>query len=140
VLSNAQGATIADASGTATILDDDTAVTPPPPPQPPVEPPPADDGDLNALFAVVNSWTGGFNGSVTVENDGAATSGWQVRIEMSHQITDIWNAVILSHDAQGYVVGNASWNGTIAHDGDASFGFVASGPGSPSTVHVDLDV
>jgi aryl-phospho-beta-D-glucosidase BglC (GH1 family)/cellulase/cellobiase CelA1 len=138
VLSNAQGATIARPTGTATIVDDDTAVTPPPPP--PVEPPPADDGDLNALFAVVNSWSGGFNGSITVENDGAATSGWQVRIEMSHQITDIWNAVILSHDAQGYVVGNASWNGTIAHDGDTSFGFVASGPSSPSTVHVDLDV
>ncbi|NQW51616.1 MAG: cellulase family glycosylhydrolase [Rhodospirillales bacterium] len=138
VLSNAVGATISRATGTGTIVDDDTA-TPTTPPEPNDPTPPAGSGDLEAMFAIVNSWSGGFNGSVTLENDGtAATTGWQVKIETTNQITDIWNAVIVSHDASGYVVGNASYNGAIAHDGETSFGFVATGAQNPSTVHIDL--
>lgn len=137
VLSNAVGATITRATGTGTIVDDDTAPTTPTTPTNPN--PPSGSGDLEAMFAIVNSWSGGFNGSVTLENDGASTvNGWQVRIETTNQITDIWNAVIVSHDASGYVIGNASYNGTIAHDGETNFGFVASGAQNPSNVHVDL--
>ncbi|WP_422033600.1 Calx-beta domain-containing protein [Reyranella sp.] len=136
VLTNAVGATISRATGTATIVDDDTAVTPPPTPTP--TPTPGSD-DVDAVFAIVNSWSGGFNGSVTLENDGAgAVNGWQVKIETSNQITDIWNAVIVSHDSSGYVVGNASYNGTIAQDGEISFGFVATGVQDASAVNVDL--
>ncbi len=132
VLTNAVGATISRGTGTATIVDDDAVVTPPPTP-------PESPEDVDAVFAIVNSWSGGFNGSVTLENDGAgAINGWQVKIETTNQITDIWNAVIVSHDASGYVVGNASYNGTIAHDGETSFGFVATGAQDPSTVHIDL--
>ena len=134
VLTNAVGATISRATGTATIVDDDTAVTPPPTPTPP-----ASSGDVDAVFAIVNSWSGGFNGSVTLENDGPSNvTGWQVKIETSNQITDIWNAVIVSHDSSGYVVGNASYNGTIAQDGEISFGFVATGVQDASAVNVDL--
>jgi chitinase len=141
VLSNAVGATITRATGTGTIVDDDSAAaaTPTAPATSSDPTPPAVSGDLEAMFAVVNSWSGGFNGSVTLENDGAAaTTGWQVKIETTNQITDIWNAVIVSHDASGYVIGNASYNGTIAHDGDTNFGFVATGAQDPSTVHIDL--
>jgi len=139
VLTNAQGATIARATATATIVDDDATATPPvtPTPTPPTTPPTT--GDLEALFAVVNSWSGGFQGSVTLDNEGAnATNGWQVRIDTTNVITDIWNAEIVSHDANGYVVKNAAWNGTIAHDGEASFGFVTAGSMNPLAVHVDL--
>jgi len=98
----------------------------------PTPTPPASLGDLEAMFAIVNSWSGGFNGSVTLENEGAsAVSGWQVRIETTNQITDIWNAVIVSHDASGYVIGNASYKGTIAH-------VVATGAQDPSAVNIDL--
>ena len=144
VLSNAVGATITRATGTGTIVDDDTApttpTTPPTTPTTPTTPTePSGSGDLEAMFAIVNSWSGGFNGSVTLENEGDATvTGWQVKIETTNQITDIWNAVIVSHDASGYVIGNTSHNGTIAHDGETSFGFVAAGAQNPSTVHIDL--
>ena len=141
VLSNAVGATISRATGTGTIVDDDSVTTTPTTPPDPTPPSGsgADSGDLDAMFAVVNSWSGGFNGSVTLENEGAsAVNGWQVRIETTNQITDIWNAVIVSHDASGYVIGNASYNGTIAHDGETNFGFVAAGAQDPSTVNIDL--
>jgi chitinase len=140
VLSNAVGATISRATGTGTIVDDDSVTTTPTTPTTPSDPtPPAESGDLEAMFAVVNSWSGGFNGSVTLENDGATSvTGWQVRIETTNQITDIWNAVIVSHDASGYVIGNTSYNGTIVHDGETNFGFVAAGAQDPSAVHIDL--
>src|SRR5207302_10580507 len=64
------------------------------------------------------------------------TTGWQIAIDMPYQITDIWNAKIVSHDANGYVIGSADWNGRIAHDGDVSFGFGASGQVDASAIHV----
>jgi hypothetical protein len=55
---------------------------------------------------------------------------------MPNQITDIWNAKIISHDATGYVIGNTTWNGSLAHNGETSFGFVASGALNQSAVHI----
>ncbi len=128
VLTDATGATLGRATGIATIVDDDDAATPPPP---------APSGDLEAAFSLVDSWNSGFNGSVLVHNEGDATSAWQIVIEMPYQITDIWNAEILSHDGNVYVIGPAAWNGTIAHDGETSFGFVASGQYSAGTIQID---
>jgi hypothetical protein len=141
VLSNAHGATIARATGTATIVNDDPLpVTPPVTPPvttpvtPPTTPPPA-SGDLNGQFTATDSWSGGFNADVTVHNGGAA-GAWQIAIDMPYQITNIWNATIVSHDANGYVIAGAPWNGQIAHDGQTDFGFTASGQLDASAVHV----
>jgi len=88
-------------------------------------------GDLEALMSVVDSWTGGFNAAVTIHNDGEAVSGWQLEIETHGEITSIWNAEIVSHDASGYVVRNAAWNGQVDAAADVSFGFTATGPADP---------
>ncbi len=138
VLTNAVGATLARDTATATIVDDDGGiVTPPPPPPPPPLPPPGPSGDLRGVFSATDSWSGGFNGGVTVHNDGANLSGgWQIAIDMPYLITDIWNARIISHDANSYVIGSAAWNGQLAHDGETTFGFVASGQLNPSAVHI----
>ena len=126
VLTNPSGATLADGVGAGTITNDDATT-----------PPPASSGDLHGVFAATDSWSGGFNAGVTVHNDGASLSGgWQIAIDMPYQITDIWNARIVSHDANGYVIGSAAWNGQLAHDGETNFGFVASGQLNPSSVHV----
>ena len=124
VLTNPSGATLADGTGAGTITNDD-ATTPPP-----------GSGDLHGLFAATDSWSNGFNGGVTVHNDGAATTAWQIAIDMPYQITDIWNAKILSHEGNTYIIGPAAWNGQLAHDGETSFGFVASGQLNASAVHV----
>ncbi|WP_421994546.1 Calx-beta domain-containing protein [Reyranella sp.] len=144
VLDNIHGATLGDGIGVATILDDDTASTPAPTPDPTPTPAPTPEptptpgpaGSFIASFALVDSWSGGFNGSVVVHNDGAATTDWQIAIDTAYQITDIWNARIVSHDASGYVIGAAAWNGTLAHDGETSFGFIASGQYSAAAIEV----
>lgn len=123
MLSSPSGAIIADGTATGTISNDDAA---PPPPA----------GDLSAAFSLTDSWSSGFNGNVVVHNNGGTTSGWQIVIDTPYQINDIWNAKILSHDASGYVIGPATWNGTLAHDGETSFGFVASGQYNADSLHI----
>jgi hypothetical protein len=46
------------------------------------------------------------------------------------------NGGIISHDANGYVIGSADWNGQIAGNGDTSFGFGASGQVVSSAIQV----
>ena len=121
-LAGASGATIADGAATGTIVNNDTAPLP--------------SGDLEAQFSLVNSWSSGFNGNVVVHNDGSSTTGWQIVIDMPYQITDIWNAAIVSHVGNSYVIGPSPWNGTLAHDGETSFGFVASGQFNAAAIQV----
>ncbi|MFG1464289.1 Calx-beta domain-containing protein [Xanthobacter sp. DSM 24535] len=138
VLSNPTGATLADATGIGTIITDDAATPPDPTPTEPTTPEaPTPDGDLEALFAAVDSWGSGFNASIEIHNDGAsAAHGWQIEIAMPYEIENIWNAEIVSHDAEGYVIRNAAWNGDIGHDGTVSFGFI--GKGQLDASHIDL--
>jgi len=119
-LTDAQGATIGRGAATATIKDDDTTSHGP------------SSGDMQALMAVVDSWNGGFNAAVSLHNHGEAVSGWQLEIETQSEITSIWNAEIVSHDASGYVVRNAAWNGKVDAEADVSFGFTATGPADPA--------
>jgi hypothetical protein len=72
-----------------------------------------------------------------VHNSGAAaTNGWQIEIDMPYQISSIWNATIVSHSAGAYIIGNAAWNGQIAHGAQVDFGFIGSGPVDPSSIQV----
>ncbi|OYW41611.1 MAG: hypothetical protein B7Z45_03495 [Azorhizobium sp. 12-66-6] len=135
VLTDASGAVIGGATGTATIVNDDAAVPPPnPDPDPTPDPEPEPNGDLDALFALVDSWGSGFNGKIVIQNDGAAVSGWELEIDMPYEIADIWNAEIVSRDADGYTIRNADWNGSIASGGEISFGFVGVGQGNAGDI------
>ncbi|MFH1555784.1 MAG: Calx-beta domain-containing protein [Pseudomonadota bacterium] len=142
VLSNPTGATLAHATGIGTIVNDDgaapTTPTEPTTPTTPTTPSePVHDTDLQALFSSADSWGGGFNASIAIHNDGAtAAHGWQIEINMPYEIENIWNAEIVSHDADGYVIRNAAWNGDIAHDASVSFGFI--GKGQLDAAHIDL--
>ncbi|MFG2100822.1 lytic polysaccharide monooxygenase [Micromonospora echinaurantiaca] len=108
--------------------------TPPPdpttPPPDPTTPPPT--GDCMAVYKVVNSWQGGFQGEVMIMNHTNATwSGWTATWTWpsGQSISQIWNA---SHASSGTSVtaSNVSWNGTIAPEGTTTFGFLANTAGT----------
>ena len=124
VLSNPRGATLAQATGTGTVVNDDAAAPPPPPP------PAAEDG-LDGVFTVTDNWGSAFGAQVVVHNQGEdAVSGWLLRLNMPWEIRDIWSAEIVAHDEAGYLIRNAAWNGALAEDGTASFGFIGLGSGA----------
>ncbi|PTA46808.1 polysaccharide deacetylase [Micromonospora sp. RP3T] len=106
--------------------------TAPPTTPPPSTPPPDPSGVCTATYRLVSSWTGGFQGEVTVSST-AAISGWTVRMTLAsgQSISNVWNGVATG--AGGPVsVRNAAYNGSLSAGGSTSFGFLANGSSSPA--------
>ena len=86
----------------------------------------ASETELNV--SVSDDWGGGFTATASFANTtGTALDGWSLTLESPISISSIWNAQILSHDGDTYVIGNASWNGSVSSGGTVQFGFSGSG-------------
>ena len=110
-LSNAVGAEIDDGLAVATIVDDDETQTPP-------------STSSGFEYETTSDWGSGFNGQITLTNVGStAWSDWTVEFDWDRNITQIWNAEIISQTGNHYVIRNVSWNGGVAGDAAVSFGF-----------------
>jgi hypothetical protein len=112
-LSQPNGAALGQSRATVTIRNDDVS---------------APSGA--ARFQMLSDWGSGFTGQINLHNSGAATTKWQVSFDFAGQITSIWDARIVSHVGNRYVVANESYNGALAAGGNASFGFVGSPGGA----------
>jgi endo-1,4-beta-xylanase len=106
--------------------------TPPstPPTTPPTTPPvTGQPGACTATFRMISSWGGGFQGEVTVANNGAATlSGWTVNLTLAsgQTLVNIWSGT--NTGTSGAVsVRNAAYNGTLGANASTSFGFIVNG-------------
>ena len=101
----------------------------PPPPAPPPNPTPP-PVSTNAQFILRDDWGAGFVADMKITNGGTtALSSWVLEFDFARVITSIWNAEIVSHVGDHYVIRNAPWNGTIAAGSAVSFGF-QGGPGN----------
>ncbi|WSG34204.1 endo-1,4-beta-xylanase [Micromonospora ureilytica] len=111
----------------------DPPTTPPttdPPTTPPTtDPPTTPPGACTATYRMVNSWNGGFQGEVTVANNGSATlSGWTVRLTLAggQAIANVWNGI--NTGTSGTVsVSNAEYNRSLGANASTTFGFLANG-------------
>ncbi|WP_127937245.1 glycoside hydrolase family 9 protein [Nonomuraea polychroma] len=91
------------------------------------EPPP---GGCTAAFKVTSSWGGGYQAEVTVKNTStSAINGWTVAWTSQNQISQLWGG---KHTQNGSSVSvkNEAWNGTLAPNATATFGFIAGGTAS----------
>lgn len=82
---------------------------------------------LGVDYRLTDQWNSGFNASVTLTAGATAFDGWTLRFFADFTITQIWNAEIISHVDDVYVIGNLSWNAAVAADASVSFGFLGSG-------------
>jgi hypothetical protein len=84
-------------------------------------------------YQVPSWWPGGFSGLVTLTNKGAPITSWTVRFTFPNgqTITQLWSGINQS-TGSSVVVSNASWNGNVATNGSAWFGFNATGDGPSS--------
>ncbi|MBT8225586.1 MAG: chitin-binding protein [Dactylosporangium sp.] len=83
----------------------------------------------SASYAIASSWEGGFQGTVTVTNSGAAAiSGWAVdwTLASGQDVTQVWSGT-LTRSGTGVSVANATWNGALGAGGAATFGFIGAG-------------
>ncbi|GAB3154315.1 lytic polysaccharide monooxygenase [Micromonospora sonneratiae] len=101
--------------------------TTPPPTTGPTTPPPG-PASCMAVYRVVNAWSGGFQGEVTIMNHGGSTfNGWTANWTWpgDQAIGTLWNG---THTQNGtsVTVRNAPYNGAVAPNGTTTFGFTAS--------------
>lgn len=109
--------------------------TDPPTTDEPTDPP--GSGGCTATHRSVNSWTGGYQGEVTVKNNNSSSiSGWSVTMTMpsGETITSLWNGT--NTGSSGNVtVRNAPYNGTLGAGASTNFGFTVNGGSTaPSNV------
>jgi hypothetical protein len=85
-----------------------------------------------AALSTVSSWSGGFQGSVTVTAGSAPITSWAASwtLASGQSVTSVWNGTS-SSSGSTITVRNASYNGALAAGSATTFGFTASG--SPST-------
>ena len=100
------------------------------------------------VYQNTSVWNSGFQAAVSITNtSGTPINNWILAFEMPNGITSIWNAQIVSHVGNNYIIAGDSWDANIAGYGNVSFGFIGSGSGtggSPtgclvSGTSVDLD-
>ena len=106
-------------------------VSSPPVSSPPVSTPPP-SGACAASYKIAGQWQGGFQGEVTVRNGGTvAGRSWSVRFSFPNgqTITQIWGGRHTQSGAQ-VTVSNVDYNGAIAPNGSATFGFIGSWTGT----------
>jgi len=99
--------------------------------RPPTSQPPP--GACSASYALIGQWPDGFQGEVTVTNNGAtATSGWTVVMTMgnSQRVTQIWGGRVATLPANSPVtVTPESWTAVIPpNGGSVKFGFIGGKP------------
>ncbi|HEX5403543.1 MAG TPA: cellulase family glycosylhydrolase [Pseudonocardiaceae bacterium] len=82
-------------------------------------------------YSVTNSWPGGFQGAVTITNNGAPVTAWTLAYQYSgnQMISDGWNGTF-TQSGSFVTVQNASYNGTLATGGSAVLGFIANETGT----------
>jgi hypothetical protein len=106
----------------------------PPPPPNPNPPPPPTTSACRVTYAIISQWPGGFQADVQITNTGTSPiNGWTARWSFANgqQISQIWGG---SHSQSGaqVTVTNAAYNGSIAPNAAASFGFIGSWTGTNS--------
>jgi len=90
------------------------------------------DSGCTATTRLVNSWSGGFTGEVTVTNTSTSTSrGWRAVWSWpgSQTVTSAWNTR-LTQSGSSVTGSNADYNGAIPPAGKTTFGFNATGDAS----------
>ncbi|WP_432051080.1 chitinase [Verrucosispora sp. NA02020] len=100
---------------------------------------PAQAAGPTASFVKTADWGTGWEGRYTVTNGGSSTiTSWQVAFTLpaGTALGSFWDATV-SSVGQRHTFTNRSWNGTLAPGASASFGFLATGPGSPTDCRVN---
>jgi hypothetical protein len=96
-------------------------------------PPPPPPGGCSGTYQTTNSWSGGFQGAITVRNTSSSTiTSWRITFTLGGAtIQNFWGG--RASGTGSYI--NEPWNGTLAPNATTTFGFVANGP-TPSSVTV----
>ena len=82
-------------------------------------------------YSVVNSWQGGFQGSIVINNTGDAWTSWSLTFSFANgqSIQQGWNGRA-TQSGSNVTFANESWNGSVGTGGSVNPGFLASWNGT----------
>nr|BAF02575.1 chitinase [uncultured bacterium] len=93
--------------------------------------------DSSTNFRVTSDWGSGFGGALDVVNGSQPLTDWRLEFDFPYSIDSIWNARILSHSGQHYVLVGEDWNRDLAAGAQLSIGLNGS-PGKVSGVPTNI--
>jgi chitinase len=77
-------------------------------------------------YTVTGDWGTGFQAALVVTNNGtAAVANWHLQFDFTHNLTSVWDAVVVSHAGNTWTIGAPSWDPNLAPGASHSFGWVA---------------
>jgi xyloglucan-specific exo-beta-1,4-glucanase len=97
---------------------------------------PSTSTGCTATYRVTGQWTGGFQGEVTVKNNGtAATTGWKAgwTYTAGQTVTQSWGGTATQSGSAVSVV-NAGYNGVLSSGASTTFGFLGGSTGTTNPV------
>jgi hypothetical protein len=92
-------------------------------------------GGCTATYKTVGTWSGGFQGEVTVVSGAQSIGSWTVTLPLGsgQSISSLWGGT--ASGSTGTVqVANAPYNGALGAGQSASFGYIATGTATSPTV------
>ncbi|MCF4120903.1 cellulose binding domain-containing protein [Antribacter sp. KLBMP9083] len=90
-------------------------------------------GSCTATYRTVNSWSGGYQGEITVTAGATAITGWTVSWNLAPGgLSQAWSANVTTSGTTATAT-NLAWNGNLAAGASTSFGYVGTGapPANP---------
>lgn len=92
-------------------------------------------------FKIQNEWHQHYNAEMTLKNVSEdLIENWEIAFMFDGEIENIWNAKIISHSDNIYVIKNASWNQDIKADASVSFGFTVAYEGEKPEEPYNVDM
>ena len=92
-----------------------------------------------ATFAKTSDWGSGWEGKYTIRNAGTSTTtSWRVEFDLPSGTTlgSYWDALLTSSGSH-HTFRNREYNGTLAPGASVTFGFLASGSGTPQSCRIN---
>ena len=95
---------------------------------------------VSVAMSVTNDWGSGFQAQVQLNNTQATSvAKWTLEFDYARNITSIWDAQIISHTGNHYVIQGAAWDQDLPAQGNVTFGFVADGSSAVSPTNFRLN-
>jgi hypothetical protein len=84
-------------------------------------------GGSSVSYKVTDNWGSGLQAQVQLTNNqSTALANWQLQFNDLDTISSIWDAKIVSHIGNAYVIQSASYDSSIPVGGTVTFGFIAN--------------
>jgi endoglucanase len=92
-----------------------------------VAPPASAASTCTVAYSVVNSWPGGFQGGITITNNGAPITSWALAFTFPNdqQISEGWDGTF-TQNGQNVTVASEGYNGSLSTGGAVTIGFTGT--------------